>query len=142
MQTIRLLQAAVLMLLVAVAASCASTKAYTSKLFTPRVPLAADSTATALRFLETEDPALSTADWVSTDIITGRDSTGNSGVLDQFAQSYPPRSVPASGKLKTDSTAQAKEDKKPVLAKTDAPEETAPSAVSMNGKRQKKMRNE
>lgn len=142
MQTIRLLQAAVLMLLVALAASCASSKAYTSKIFAPRVPQSADSTATALRFFESEDPSLSTADWVSTDIIMGRDSSGNSTVLDQFAKAYPPQTIPAAGIIKKDSTSIVKEDKNPVLVKSAPPEEPAPRAVSMNGTRLKKTRNE
>jgi hypothetical protein len=135
MQTIRLLQAAVLMLLVAVAASCASSKAYTSKIFAPRVPLPADSTATALRFFESEDPALSTADWVSTDIIMGT-------VLDQFAKTYPPQAATATAVIKKDSATLVKEDKNPVLVKQTPPEEPAPRAVSMNGTRLKKTRNE
>lgn len=142
MQTIRLLQAAVLMLLVAVAASCASSKAYTSKIFAPRVPVSADSTATALRFFESEDPDLSTADWVSTDIIMGRDSSGNTSVLDQFAKTYPPQAVPATAVQKKDSAMLVKEDKSPVLVKTAPAEEPAPRAVSLNGTRLKKTRNE
>ena len=142
MQTIRLLQAAVLMLLVAVAASCASSKAYTSKIFAPRVPLPADSTATALRFFESEDPALSTADWVSTDIIMGRDSSGNSTALDQFAKTYPPQAATATAVIKKDSATLVKEDKNPVLVKQTPPEEPAPRAVSMNGTRLKKTRTE
>lgn len=142
MQTIRLLQAAVLMLLVAVAASCASTKAYTAKIFAPRVPLPADSAATALRFFESEDPAVSTADWVSTDIIMGRDSSGNSTVLDQFAKTYPAQAAPMPVIIKKDSTSFVKEDKTPVLVKSTAQEETTPRAVSMNGTRQKKTRTE
>ena len=142
MQTIRLLQAAVLMLLVAVAASCASTKAYTAKIFAPRVPLPVDSSATALRFFETEDPAVSTTDWVSTDVIMGRDSSGNSSVLDQFAKTYPPQTVSTAVVLKKDSASVVKEDKTPVIVKSVAPEETTPRAVSMNGTRLKKTRTE
>ncbi len=139
MQTLRLLQAAVLMLLVAIAASCSSGKVYTSRLFAPRIPVSADSTATVLRFLETEEPGINTADWVSTDLINGKDSTGNSAILDQFAKTFPPKANQDQVIIKKDSSSIVKEVKTPAQV---TPEEPAPRAVSMNGTRQKKTRSE
>jgi hypothetical protein len=56
MQTVRMGQAVVLLSIVAMAASCAASKEYTSKLFAPRdgMPVK-DSQATALRFLELDN---------------------------------------------------------------------------------------
>lgn len=97
MQTVKIVQAVALMLIVAVAASCASTRAYTSKLFAPRTPEKPDSTATVLRFLETGDADTQTGDWVSTDIIMGRDTAALSKALDQFATQFP-AGVPLAGR--------------------------------------------
>ena len=91
MQTARILQAVVLMLIVALAASCASSKEYTSKLFAPRIPVIKDSQAVALRFLELDafDAEKQGDGWVTTDIITGRDTTSQTAVLDNFVKTYP-----------------------------------------------------
>ena len=45
MQTTRIVQAVILMMVVAMAASCAASKEYTSKLFAPRIPVAKDTQA-------------------------------------------------------------------------------------------------
>lgn len=95
MQTFRILQAVVLMLIVAFAASCAATREYTSKLFAPRTPVMKDSqalaAAPALRFLETGDSMTSQEGWVTTDIIMGRDSSGSTAALDKLALTVPAR---------------------------------------------------
>jgi hypothetical protein len=52
MQISRIVQAVMLMMIVALAASCASSKEYTSKLFAPRTPVIKDSQVLAIRFLE------------------------------------------------------------------------------------------
>jgi hypothetical protein len=90
MQTVRIVQAVALMLIVAVAASCAATKEYSSKLFTPRNQVAqpADSTAVALKFLELDNVDPDKANWVTTDIIMGRD-TNKTFALDNFAKTFP-----------------------------------------------------
>lgn len=103
MQTVKIVQAVALMLIVAAAASCASTKAYTSKLFAPRTEQQTDSTGTVLRFLETGDEERDTGEWVSTDIITGRDTTALTKALDQFAESFPAQANTGTKKGKTDS---------------------------------------
>ncbi len=105
MQTTRIVQAVLLMTIVALAASCAASKEYTSKLFNPRVPVAKDSQVLALRFLELDK--LENADnLVSTDIINGVD-TNNTAALDNLAKTYHP-SLPdsatvAAKKIKSDS---------------------------------------
>ena len=48
MQTTRIGQAVILMMIVAMAASCAASKEYTSKLFAPRTPVVTDSQSIAL----------------------------------------------------------------------------------------------
>src|SRR5438552_7777053 len=52
MQTMRILQAVVLMLIIALAASCATSNQYVSKLFGPRPIPVKDSQAVAIKFLE------------------------------------------------------------------------------------------
>jgi hypothetical protein len=105
MQTTRIVQAVLLMTIVALAASCAASKEYTSKLFNPRIPVAKDSQVLTLRFLELDK--LENADnLVSTDIINGVD-TNNTVALDNLAKTYHP-SLPDSNtvvakKIKTDS---------------------------------------
>lgn len=91
MQKARILQAVVLMLIVASAASCASSKEYTSKLFTPREPAIKDTQVLALRFLELDafDNEKQGEGWVTTDIITGKDTSNQSAVLDNFVKTYP-----------------------------------------------------
>lgn len=91
MQTTRIVQAVILMLIVAMAASCAASKDYTSKLFAPRVVEAKDSLATAkvLRFLDIDSNYTDNEGWVTTDIIMGRDTVSNTLALDNLAKIYP-----------------------------------------------------
>lgn len=94
MQTARLLQAVVLLLIVALAASCAATKEYTSKLFAPRSESSTDTQAVTLRFLNTDSADAEEGGWVTTDIIMGRDTSDRTTVLDNFAKVYPPVKTP------------------------------------------------
>ena len=91
MQTARIVQAVALMLVVALAASCATSKEYTSKLFAPRNPVvqAKDTQAMALRFLELDNVEPNKEDWVSTDFIMGRDTASKTFALDNFSKVYP-----------------------------------------------------
>jgi hypothetical protein len=89
MQTVRIVQAVVLMLIVAMAASCAASKEYSSKLFAPRTQSEKDSVAVALKFLDLDESETDPGNWVSTDIITGRDTTNASLALDNFSKIYP-----------------------------------------------------
>ena len=93
MQTTRIVQAVVLMMIVAVAASCAASKDYTSKLFAPRIPVVKDSQSLALRFLKTDSSDLDKAGWVTTDIIMGRDTTSKTLALDKLAKTFPASTV-------------------------------------------------
>ena len=73
MQTMRILQAVALMLIVALAASCATSNQYVSKLFGPR-PVK-DSQSVAIKFLEL-DSLEAGEQWVKTDITKDKDSPG------------------------------------------------------------------
>lgn len=90
MKTSNILLAVILMLIVAMAASCAAGKAYTSKIFGSRDSVAlADSAKTAIRFLELESLEEKGEDWVTTDIIMGRDTGSKTVALDNLAKIYP-----------------------------------------------------
>lgn len=89
MQTAKIVQAVVLLGIVALAASCAVTKQYTSKLFPGNDLPVKDSQAVALRFLELDKTDPNTEDWVTTDIIMGRDTISNTKSLDNLASTYP-----------------------------------------------------
>lgn len=116
MQTVRIVQAVALMLILAMAASCSASKEYSSKLFAPRTPSVKDSAVAVLRFLETDSTEKDTEDWVTTDIIMGRDTTSNTTALDNFSKQYP--AAPANT-AKPDSTVTTK-DSKAVYAETKA----------------------
>lgn len=58
MQTAKIVQAVILMIIVALAASCTPGKEYASKLFRSRQPANKDTQAVAIRFLETENDSL------------------------------------------------------------------------------------
>ena len=95
MRSVRLVQAVVLMMIVAIAASCAATREYSSKLFTPRNPVMKDSQATALRFLDIDTSETEMENWVSTDFIMGRDTVSKTFALDNFSKTYPAGNVNA-----------------------------------------------
>jgi hypothetical protein len=85
MQISRIVQAVMLMIIVALAASCAASKDYTSKLFAPRTPVVKDSQVLALRFLELDKLEPNAENMVSTDAIMGRDTAISSVALDNLA---------------------------------------------------------
>lgn len=115
MQISRILQAVVLMMIVALAASCAASKEYSSKLFSPRNENIKDSIATALRFLELENLQTEKEGWVSTDIIMGRDTGSKTLALDNLAKIFPAASVPK------DTTVLVKDESSiPILVETTA----------------------
>ena len=89
MQTTRIGQAVILMMIVAMAASCAASKEYTSKLFAPRTPVVTDSQSIALRFLNLDSAETNTEGWVTTDIIMGRDTISNTLALDKLSKTFP-----------------------------------------------------
>jgi LPS O-antigen subunit length determinant protein (WzzB/FepE family) len=132
MQTARILQAVVLMMIVAMAASCAASKEYTSKLFAPRTMEVKDSQVLAvsqLRFLEIDSVDDKDDNWVSTDIIMGRDSSGSTTSLDKLANTIPVKKtvVDSTGKNEPAKTAPAI-----VEASKTVPMETAPVARNAN----------
>lgn len=102
MQTTRILQAVILMSIVALAASCGSSKEYTSKIFAPRIPIAKDSQVVALRFLELDNLEKDSENLVTTDIIMGRDTATNTVALDNLAKTLP---------AKTDTISKSKQSK-------------------------------
>ena len=105
MQTKRIVQVVVLMMVVVMATSCAATKEYSSKLFSPRIESAKENSATALRFLELDHLQSESEGWVSTDIIMGRDTASKTLALDKLAKSLP--AIP----LAKDTVIAAKEEK-------------------------------
>ena len=140
MQTARLVQAVIVMLIVALAASCAATKEYSSKLFAPRIEAQKDSQSLALRFLEIDSNEKSTEDWVTTDIIKGIDTSMSTASLDNLAKILP-------SETKKDSV-QVKNSDKPVApivaeTKTNKPtDEPVARTTNTNGVRSKKTREE
>jgi hypothetical protein len=87
MQTVRILQTVTLLMVVALAASCAASKEYTSKIFAPRTEVAKDSSVTALRFLELDKLNPEGEGWVKTDIVA-KDSS-NTGITPVIADIKP-----------------------------------------------------
>jgi len=140
MQTARLVQAVIVMLIVALAASCAATKEYSSKLFTPRTTVQKDSQSLALRFLEIDNNEKSTEDWVTTDIIRGADTTMSTASLDKLAKILPSEAKKDSVQAKNSEKTEA-----PIAAesKPNKPtEEPVARTTNANGVRSKKIREE
>jgi len=128
MQTTRLVQAVMLMIIVAIAASCATGKEYTSKLFAPRLQETKDSQqyVKTIRFLELDKLEGDSENYVSTDIIMGRDTVSNTIALDNLAKTFPVNRDTITVKpVKADSAVV-------VAEKKTEPVETAPVARSAN----------
>ncbi len=89
MQIAKIVQAVFLLTIVAVAASCATTNQYISKVFPTKQIKEKDTLAIAIRFLELEGINQNEEILVSTDIIMGRDTVSNTIALDNFAKIYP-----------------------------------------------------
>lgn len=143
MQTARIVQAVVLMLIVALAASCAASKEYSSKIFAPRTGQEKDSTGTAIKFLEMDSAQRNEDGWVSTDIIMGRDTTTGTTALDNLAVVFPAKTNVATFPntiIKTDSAVIAV----PTVIKPSAPAETtvAKTSGAATGTRTKRSRSE
>ncbi len=88
MQTVKILQAAVLIVTAAIAGGCSAGKLYSSKLFAPRTP---DSSIVAgtPRFLLMNELETDSTGWVSTDLISGRDTSASLQALDLLAEKLP-----------------------------------------------------
>lgn len=89
MQTLRILQAVALMMVVAMAASCAAGKEYAGKIFPNRDTVLKNSPDLVLRFLETDTTNEQDENWVTTDIIMGRDTSFKTTALDNFSRVFP-----------------------------------------------------
>ena len=89
MRSTRILQAVIMIMVVATAVSCAASKEYTSKIFPTKTVTLKDTQAVALRFLDLDQLDGDPADWVTTDIIKGKDSTSAAYQLDKLAKSLP-----------------------------------------------------
>ena len=81
MRTSRLLQAVVMLFVIAFTLSCAASKEYTAKILGPRNEPVKD-TATTVRFLELEKINEKEEGWVTTDILKN-DSTHTSPIAKQ-----------------------------------------------------------
>lgn len=127
MQTERLGQAAIFIFIMIVATSCAATKEYTSKLFTPRIPVAKDSQAVALKFLDIEHTEKADGNWVNTDVFLGRDSLNKALALDKLSETIPANNTTK----KSDSTKQV-DKSTPVLVTKPVPGENEPVARYLN----------
>lgn len=109
MRTVQIVQAVSLMTVVALFTGCAASKEYTSKLFAPRNPVekAKDSQSVALRFLDLDNVEPNKEDWVTTDIIMGRDTSTRTTALDNFTKIFPAAPLATA---KKDSTAVKEQD--------------------------------
>lgn len=140
MQTARLVQAVIVMLVMALAASCAASKEYSSKLFAPKVEVQKDSQAIALRFLEIDPNEKSTEDWVTTDIIRGIDTSWSTASLDNLAKILPSETKKDSMQVKHPDNPEA-----PIVAETKTikpTDEPVARTTNTNGVRAKKTREE
>ncbi len=124
MQTLRIVQAVALMMVVAMAASCAAGKEYAGKIFPNRDTVMKDSTKLVLRFLETDIVNEQDGNWVTTDIIMGRDTSLKTTALDNFSRLFP---ATATSRAITDSA--TTKDLKSIVAK---PASQAEEAVAKN----------
>lgn len=90
MQTSRIVQAVILMMVVALAASCAAGKEYSAKIFAPRnattEPVAR---TTNLRFLDLDKLDGDSSLWVQTDIVNGKDTSDQTLALDNLSKTVP-----------------------------------------------------
>lgn len=135
MQTSRIVQAVILMMIVALAASCAAGKEYTAKLFTPRSPQVKDSQGVAtLKFLDLDQVEPDQSGWVTTDIINGKDTTVNTIALDRLSTNVPSSTAAAKAPPVPES--------KPVKVTPADSEPVAKAVTGPDGKRTKQTRDD
>ncbi len=128
MQAARMVQAVILMTLMALAASCSTGKEYTAKVFAPRNPAEKNPPLYAPRFLELERLETDKRDWVSTESITGASNDSTAQKPEQTA-----KEIPLSPEKEKPATAEVK--------KTPPDEEpVARSGSAANGVRNKRTR--
>lgn len=85
MQTSKIIQAVILMLIIALAASCAAGKQYSEKVFGPRTSRLKDESPKPVRFLGGEDEA----DSLSTPVLTKQQTTTDSVLVVRNANEIP-----------------------------------------------------
>ncbi len=91
MQTAKIVQAVILMLIVALAASCAAGKEYSARIFGPRKVTLKDSQAVTIRFLQLEDDSIPppATDWVKNEPVPSKDSALVSGPVPVSTETKP-----------------------------------------------------
>lgn len=139
MQTAKKGRTVVLLIIVVAVASCAASKEYTTKLFPGSQSALKDSQAVALRFLELEKEEEDKENWVTTDIIMGRDTVSKTLALDNLTKVYPSTTAKTDSTLKTSNTERVKtttatKNAEPVV------EEPVAKAANANGVREKRKR--
>ncbi|MBP6399035.1 MAG: hypothetical protein KA340_14215 [Saprospiraceae bacterium] len=139
MQTAKIVQTVVLLIIVAIAASCTATKEYTSKLFPGSQAAVKDSQAVALRFLELDKVEEDKESWVTTDIIMGRDTVSKTLALDNLAKVYPSTTAKSDSTLKTSNTETVKVTAAPKRTEP-VVEEPVAKAANGNSVREKRTR--
>jgi len=77
MQATKILQAVILMLILAMAASCAAGRQYSSKVFGPRPATTKENTAKQVRFLGGDEDSTGTVATTLTNPVTTKDSSLN-----------------------------------------------------------------
>lgn len=85
MQTSKIIQAVILMLIIALAASCAAGKQYSEKVFGTRTSRVKNESPKPVRFLGGEDEA----DSVSTPVLTKQQTTTDSALVVRNAKEVP-----------------------------------------------------
>jgi len=101
MNTIKFTQFSIAIFTLTIASGCASGKAYTNKIFAARnEETTKDSLIKEIKFLELESLQPNDENWVSTDIIMGRDAAGNTIALDNLAKIYPAKEKANADSLK------------------------------------------
>ena len=98
MRTTGIGQTVIFTTIVVLLTGCAATKEYTSKLFVPRDE---KPKVAALKFLDMDSSLTDQSGWVSTDIITGRDTINKSIALDKLTRVLPVPGVDTSSASKT-----------------------------------------
>ena len=139
MQTAKIVQTVVLLIIVAMAASCTATKEYTGKLFPGSQAAVKDSQAVALRFLELDKVEEDKESWVTTDIIMGRDTVSKTLALDNLAKVYPSTTAKSDSTLKTSNTETVKVTAAPKRTEP-VVEEPVAKAANGNSVREKRTR--
>lgn len=140
MQIAKIVQAVFLLIIVALAASCATTNQYISKVFPAKQTLDKDSQVIAIRFLDLEDINSNKDNLVTTDIIMGRDTVSKTLALDNLTKIYP-----AATKVINDTSSKSINSKETIAVNTrDETEPIAkapiPKAVNQSGVREKRTR--